>query len=335
MKIIIDAFGGDNAPVEIIKGAVEAVKLNNKISVILSGKADVIEQELKKYAYDTTRVEILAAEEVITNDETPTMAIRDKKESSLVKALMRLKEDDTVSAFVSAGSTGAVLTGAMLLVGRLEGISRPALAPILPTINNKQALLIDCGSNMDCKPEFLLQFAVMGSAYMSNVYGIKSPRIGLMSVGTEAEKGNALTKAAFELLKNSSLNFVGNMEARDALSGEYDVLVADGFVGNVALKTLEGAMGLIFTALKQSIMSSKMAKIGALLMKPALKKLKNRLDYTKMGGAPFLGCKKIVIKSHGAAVAHTITSTIMQADAMAEQDLVAKISAGLQNIANK
>lgn len=332
MKIIVDAFGGDNAPAEIIKGAVDALKQNTEIKIVLSGKNDVILNELEKYTFDNSRIEILDAQEVIENNEHPTMAIREKKESSLVKGLYRLKDDDEIAAMVSAGSTGAFLSGAMLIVGRLDGIDRPALAPILPTLTYGHTMLIDCGANMDCKPEYFVQFAVMGSAYMQSIFGIQSPKVGLLSVGTEDEKGNAQSKAAFELLKKAPVNFVGNMEARDAVSGDYDVLVADGFVGNVMLKSLEGATNLIMTALKQSVMERTLSKIGAVLMKPSLKKLKNRLDYNKLGGAPFLGCKKIVIKTHGSSKASTITATILQAASMAKQNLIEKIQTGLSSI---
>lgn len=333
MKIIVDAFGGDNAPVEIIKGAVEALNQSNEIKIVLSGKNDVISKELEKYTFDKNRIEILDSAEVIGNNEHPTLAIREKKESSLVKGLYRLKEDDEVAAMVSAGSTGAFLTGAMLIVGRLDGIDRPALAPVLPTLTYGHTMLIDSGANMDCKPEYLVQFAIMGSSYMQSIYGIQSPKVGLLSVGTEDEKGNAQSKAAFELLKNAPVNFVGNMEARDAVSGDYDVIVADGFVGNVMLKSLEGAMNLMLTGLKQSIMERTLSKIGAALMKPSFKKLKDRLDYTKMGGAPFLGCKKIVVKTHGSSKAQTIAAAILQAQSMAKQDLIEKIKSGLSKLA--
>ena len=332
MKVIVDAFGGDNAPSEIIKGAVEALKQSSDLKVVLSGKNDVILKELENYTFDNNRLEIMDAQEVIGNNEHPTVAIREKKDSSLVKGLYRLKDDEEIVAMVSAGSTGAFLTGAMLIVGRLDGIDRPALAPVLPTITYGNTMLIDCGANMDCKPEYLVQFAIMGSCYMQSVFGIETPRVGLVSVGTEDEKGNALTKAAFELLKAAPINFVGNMEARDAFSGEYDVLVTDGFVGNVMLKSVEGSMNLIMTALKQAIMERTMSKIGAALMKPSLKKLKSRLDYNQIGGAPFLGCKKIVIKTHGSAKAQTIKATILQAQAMAKQNLIEKIKTGLSKI---
>lgn len=332
MKILIDAFGGDNAPQEIVKGAVAALKKDSEVKVVLSGKQDAIQKELEKYQFDSNRLEILDAQEVISNDEQPTLAIREKKESSLVKGLYRLKEDSDIAAMVSAGSTGAFLTGAMLIVGRLEGIDRPALAPVLPTLTYGNTMLIDSGANMDCKPEYLVQFAVMGSAYMQAVHNIETPKVALLSVGTEDEKGNAQTKAAFELLKKAPINFVGNMEARDALSGDYDVLVADGFAGNILLKSIEGTVNMILSALKQSIMERTLSKIGAALMKPSFKKLKERLDYNKMGGAPFLGCKKIVIKTHGSSKAESIAAAILQAQTMAKMGLIEKIKSGLEKI---
>lgn len=332
MKLLVDAFGGDNAPIEIIKGAVNALDVDKDINIVLSGKQDVILKELEKYQFDQNRIEILDAQDIISNDEQPTLAIRAKKESSLVKGLYRLKEDSEIAAMISAGSTGAFLTGAMLILGRLDGIDRPALAPVLPTMTYGNTMLIDSGANMDCKPEYLVQFAVMGSAYMQAVHNIESPRVGLLSVGTEDEKGNAQTKAALELLKNAPINFLGNMEARDALSGEYDVLVADGFAGNILLKSIEGTVNLILTALKQAIQERTMSKVGALLMKPSFKKLKDRIDYNKMGGAPFLGCKKIVIKTHGSSKAESITAAILQAQTMAKMNLIEKIKSGLEKI---
>lgn len=335
MKIAVDAFGGDYAPAEIIKGCVEALKADSELSLLICGSESIIKEELNKYKInDFSRIEILDAREVITNHDVPTQAIREKKDSSLVKGLKRLKEDDEIKAFVSAGSTGAFLTGALLIAGRLDGIDRPALAPLLPTMDKKNVMLIDSGANMDCKPEYLLQFAVMGTAYMQAMYGIKSPRVALMSVGTEDSKGNEQTKEAFKLLADSKLNFVGNMEARDLLSGNYDVVVCDGFVGNVTLKTLEGSIYMVFGALKESIASSFKAKMGALLMKPALKQLKNRLDYTKVGGAPFLGCKKIVIKTHGSSKAVTVKAAILQAHTLAKNNLIEKIQSGISELSS-
>lgn len=332
MKICIDAFGGDNAPQEIIKGCVEALDRVKDFQLVIVGKQDAINAEIAKYKTDLSRVEVVDAADVITNEDTPTLAIREKKDSSLVKALRRVKEDDEVEGFVSAGSTGAVLTGALLIVGRLQGVDRPALAPVLPTIKRGYTLLVDCGANMDSKPEYLLQFAYMGAAYMKAALDIPNPRVALMNVGTEDKKGNELAKEAFALLKGAKLNFVGNMEARDSVSGEYDVLVCDGFVGNVALKSLEGASNLVMGALKQEVMSSFRAKIGAMIMKPAFRKLKHRLDYNRIGGAPFLGCKKVVVKAHGSSKADAFAAAVVQAYTMAKNKLPQSIEAALAQV---
>ncbi len=313
MKVIVDIFGGDYAPIEIVKGCVDALSIDKSVNLILSGDKTKVEAELGKYSVDRSRIEIIDAPEVITNDESPTSAIRAKRNSSLVMALDRLKTDPDAAGLVSAGSTGAVLTGAVLKLGRMEGVSRPALAPVLPTINkDKKVILIDCGANTDCKPEFLAQFALMGSAYMNKVFGIENPKVALLSNGAEDKKGNELTKAAFPLLKELPINFVGNLEARYVMSGEVDVVVSDGFDGNICLKSLEGTSTLIFDVLKQEIMAGAMSKIGYLFMKKAFKNLRNRLDYSKGGGALFLGCNKVVVKAHGTSKAITIANSIMQ-----------------------
>ncbi|MEG1805436.1 MAG: phosphate acyltransferase PlsX [Clostridia bacterium] len=313
-KIVLDAFGGDNAPIEIVKGAVNSVLSQNEFDVCLVGKEDVIKSELSKYKFDENRIEIINASEIVTNDDVPTDAIKNKKDSSLVVGLDSFKKRDDLVGFVSAGSTGAVLTGSIFKVGRIRGISRPALAPILPTVNGGNVLMLDIGANVDCKPEYLCQFAIMGTAYMRDVYKVNSPRVALLSNGTEDKKGNALTKEVFPLLKEmSGINFVGNMEAREILSGEYDVIVTDGFAGNVALKGTEGAVLTVLALLKQEIMSSFMSKIGALFLKKSFKNLKRKLDYNKSGGAPLLGIDKVVVKSHGSSKAVSITASLKQA----------------------
>lgn len=323
MKIVLDVFGGDYAPSEILKGAVMALNCEKPISLVLTGKADIIEKELKALACDMSRVEIVNAEDIITNEDVPTTAIRSKKNSSLAVALNELKNREDAAGMVSAGSTGAVLAGGIFILGRIKGISRPALAPILPTVKGTNVLLIDCGANVDCKSVNLCDFALMGSAYMKSVYKIESPRVALLSNGVEDKKGNELNKEAFKLLKEmKSVNFVGNMEARGCLSGDYDVLVTDGFAGNIALKSLEGTAVSIFSLLKQEINSSLRAKIGALFMKPALKSLKKKLDYNNNGGAPFLGVEKIIVKSHGASKAKSICASILQVKQMADSGLV-------------
>lgn len=326
MKIVLDVYGGDYAPTEILKGAVMALNCEKPISLVLTGKEDEIKRELELLGCDMSRVEIIDAPEVITNDDVPTTAIRSKKNSSLVAALTALKEREDCVGMVSAGSTGAVLAGSIFILGRIKGISRPALAPLLPTLPGGEVLLIDCGANVDCKPQNLVDFAIMGSAYMKHVRGIKEPRVALLSNGVEDKKGNELNKEAFKLLSQTSgINFVGNMEARDCLFGEYDVLVTDGFAGNIALKSIEGTALFILKALKESIKGFK-AKLGALLLKDTLKGMMKRLDYNNIGGAPFLGVEKLVVKSHGSSKARAICASILQVKSMAEAQLVKQIS---------
>jgi len=282
MKIVVDIFGADNSPIEIVKGCVDSLK-NDGFDLVLSGDKTIIQNELKKYKYDDKRIDFLDCPQVITNDMKPTDAIRDYKDSSLVKALDLLKTDDAVQGMFSAGNTGAVLVGGTFRIGRINGIDRPALGPLLPTVNDGRFCLIDCGANVDCKPEYLLQFAVLGDCYMRAMLGLDKPRIGLVSNGTEDKKGNEQTKAAFELLKNSGLNFVGNMEARDALSGDYDVLVCDGFVGNVLLKMLEGTAKMVMTKLKDTLLSGGVGtKIGAALVKKKAYETKRKNELSRI-----------------------------------------------------
>lgn len=330
MKVVVDVFGADHSPQALVEGAVDALNELKELEVILVGDETLIKAELGKLKTDLSRVETVDAKEVITNDDSPTAAIKTKKDSSLVKAFEVLKTRDDVAGMVSAGSTGAVLTGGIFKLGRLDGVKRPALAPILPTKTGGDVCLIDCGANVDCRAEFLTQFALMGSCYMKAVYGIERPRVALVSVGVEDKKGNELTKEAFKALKELPINFVGNMEARDALSGDYDVLVTDGFVGNVLLKSVEGAVGLVMSMLKKEIMSSAAAKIGALLMKKPFKRLKKAMDYHARGGAPFLGVEKVLVKAHGGSNALAIKAAIFQVVKMTEQNLVRSISEELK-----
>jgi len=312
VTIVVDGYGGDNAPFEIVKGCVLSVNAYENLNIFLVGKEQELKTLLSQYSYNKNRITIVPANEVISNEEAPVEAVRTKKDSSLLVALEHLKKNDEISGLVSAGSTGAVLTGGFLKIGRFEGISRPALCPILPTVNNRQVALIDCGANMDATSENLMHFAIMGSLYMQCVYGIKNPRVALLNVGVEEHKGNNLTKEAYEKLKTLPINFIGNMEARDALSGKYDVIVADGFSGNVLLKGIEGAVSVSFKMLKNEIKSSKFAIFGSLFMKPAFKKLKEKLNYSNYGGSPFLGLKKTIIKSHGSSDAISIKASIKQ-----------------------
>ena len=312
VTVIVDGYGGDNAPFEVVKGCVLSVNAYENLNIFLVGKEKELKELLAKYSYNKTSINIIPANEVISNEEAPVEAIRTKKNSSLVVALEHLKQNDKVNGLVSAGSTGAVLSGGFLKIGRFSGISRPALCPILPTVNNGQVALIDCGANMDATSENLVHFALMGSLYMQCMYDIKNPRVALLNVGVEEHKGNSLAKETYEKLKTLPINFVGNMEARDALSGKYDVIVADGFSGNVLLKGLEGAVSVSFKMLKDEVKNSKPAMFGALFMKKAMKKLKSKLNYSNYGGSPFLGAKKIIIKRHGYSDAISIKTSIKQ-----------------------
>ena len=326
MRIVLDAFGGDNAPTEVVAGAVKALGMDDSLEIVLVGKEAVLTELLAEY--DTPkRISICNAEDVIDCNEAPAVAVRRKKDSSIVKMFGELERADGA---VSAGSTGAVLAGGVFLCGRIKGVKRPALCPVLPTVKGGHVILADCGANTDCKPEYLLQFAQMGAAYMQCLYGVKSPRIGLLSNGAEEEKGNELVKFTHALLKASGLNFVGNAEARDILSGDYDVIVADGFDGNVALKSAEGTAGAVFTLLKEGINGSLRAKIGALLLKPVLKKIKKTMDYTEYGGAAFVGINKPLVKVHGSAKAKTFAAAIVQCAEMARGNLIAKLSEALR-----
>lgn len=334
MKIVIDVLGGDYSPDEIVKGAVTAVNLIDEVEIILTGDETKIKEILNDIGYKGNKIEIVHAPEEISCDESPTMAIRRKTESSLVKALTILKERDDVVGMISAGSTGAVLAGGLFIVGRIDGVKRPALAPFLPTVKkDKKTLLIDCGANVDCKPEYLQQFAIMGSIYVNAMRGIKDPKVALISNGVEDHKGNEQIHQSFELLKNTKdINFVGNMEARELLSGEFDVLVCDGFTGNVAMKTAEGTINTFQNVLKQEIKSSGLkAKLGALALKKTFKNLKHRINYTEVGGSPFLGLNKILIKSHGSSKAKTIYSCILQVMEIHKSNYIENMKKGIAN----
>lgn len=330
MKVVVDAFGGDNAPLEIVEGAVMALNKHKDLEIILCGK----EKEIKKILGNRTeRIEIVNAEDVITNDDQPTEAIRHKKDSSLVKAYDVLKERDDVIGLVSAGSTGAVLVGAIMKIGRIKGISRPALAPILPTKKNSDVIIIDSGANIDCKPINLLHFALMGSAYYSIIYKKDAPRVALLNNGTEEEKGNELAKETYPLLKTAPINFIGNKEGRDFMSGDVDVMVTDGFAGNALLKGTEGAVGAVLSILKHSIKSHFMSKIGYLFMRKTFKEIRNRIDIlSKHGGSPLLGCKKLVVKNHGSCKRNNILSSIEQTIILHENHLNQKIEEAIEKL---
>ncbi len=328
VKVALDAMGGDNAPVEIIKGAVEAVEQEKKIKVFLVGKEDVIKEELKKYTYPAEQIEIVPASQVIETAEPPVNAIRSKKDSSIVKALHLVKEGQC-DAFVSAGSTGAVLVGGQVLVGRAKGVERPPLAPLIPT-ENGVSLLIDCGANVDARPSHLVQFAKMGSIYMKNIMNVPNPRVAIVNIGAEEEKGNALVKETFPLLKEcKDINFIGSIEARDIPAGAADVIVCEAFVGNVILKLYEGVGATLLKKVKGGMMSSLRSKIGALLVKPALKQTLKSFDLDEYGGAPLLGLKGLVVKTHGSSKAVEIRNTILQCVTFKEQGIIEKIKESL------
>ncbi len=313
MKFVLDALGGDNSPWAIVDGVALALKKYNDIEYVITGNKAEIEKYIKEKKYNFSNVEIVNAPDEIDCNDVPTVAIRTKKDSSLVVALDLLKKDEEINALISTGSTGAILTGGFLKIGRIKGVSRPALCPVLPTKKGTNVLLIDCGANADCKPVNLCHFAVMGSIYFKELFGVENPRVALVNIGTEDAKGNELIKQTFPLMQKMPINFVGNMEARDALSGDYDVLVCDGFTGNVLLKSTEGAVSLVMSEMKTAFKSSLKAMLGAKLAMKSLKKLKNKLDYNKYGGSPFIGCSKTIIKSHGSSKAETILASIEQA----------------------
>ena len=332
MKIVIDCYGADYSPDELVKGAITSVNLIEDLEIILTGKKDEIQRVIDEIGYKGDKLTIVDSPDVISCDESPTMAIRRKTGSSLVSALKILKENDDVVGMISAGSTGAVLAGGLFTIGRMEGVKRPALAPLLPTMKGGQTLLIDCGANVDCKPEYLKQFAIMGSIYVEAMLGIKNPRVGLISNGVEDHKGNEQIHQTFELLKNTpEINFVGNMEAREMLSGDYDVLVCDGFIGNVALKTAEGTLNMFMHTMKKEITGGGLrAKLGYLFMKKALKNMKKTLNYTEVGGSPFLGIEKILVKSHGSSKAKTIYSCVRQVIDIHKSNYIEKMREGIK-----
>ena len=324
VKVAVDAMGGDNAPAEIVKGAVEAIQAEKKIKVFLVGKEEQVKAELAKYTYPQEQVEVVNATEVIAMAEPPVAAIRSKKDSSIVKGLYMVREGKC-DAFVSAGSTGAVLAGGQVIVGRSKGVERPPLAPLIPT-EKGASLLIDCGANVDARPSQLVQFAKMGSVYMENVMGIKKPRVGIVNIGAEEEKGNALVKETVPLLKEcSDINFIGSIEARDIPAGAADVVVCEAFVGNVVLKLYEGVGATLISKVKSGMMVNLRSKIGALLVKPALKQTLKAFDLEQYGGAPLLGLKGLVVKTHGSSKAVEIKNTILQCLTFKEQDINGKI----------
>ncbi|MDO4478541.1 MAG: phosphate acyltransferase PlsX [Lachnospiraceae bacterium] len=324
IRIVLDAMGGDNAPVSTIEGAVDALKEKDGFELVLVGREEAIKAELAKYDYPKDRIEIRHAEEVIEMCEAPAAAIHNKKDSSIVVGMKMIRKGEA-DAFVSAGSTGAVLVGGQILVGRLKGVERPPLACLVPT-EKGMACMIDCGANVDARPSWLVQFARMGSVYMKDFMKVENPRVGILNIGAEEEKGNSLVKETFPLLKAcSDINFIGSVEARDIPGGYADVIVTDAFSGNVALKMYEGTASTLLKVVKGSMMTSLKTKIGALLIKDALKSTMKKYDATAYGGAPLLGLNGLVVKTHGSSKAKEIRISILQCLTFCEERINDKI----------
>ena len=327
-RVALDAMGGDNAPVEMVKGAVEAVQKRNDIQVLLTGKEEILKEELAKYTYPDEKIHIVNATEVIETAEPPVKAIRSKKDSSLVTA-MKLVRNGEADAFVSAGNSGAVLVGGQLLVGKIKGVERPPLAPLIPTLKGV-SLLIDCGANVDARPSHLVQFAKMGSIYMENIMGIKNPKVAIVNVGLEEEKGNQLVKETYPLLKAcKDINFIGSIEARNIPNGDADVIVCDAFVGNVILKLYEGTAKMLLSKVKTTLMSSLKTKIGALLIKNSLSDTMKSFDAKQYGGAPLIGLNGLVVRTHGNAKAMEVKNSLLQCVKFQREKVNEKIIASI------
>ncbi|MBP0724876.1 phosphate acyltransferase PlsX [Bacillus sp. RG28] len=326
MRLAIDAMGGDHAPKAIVEGAMLAVEKLENITITLIGD----ESKIRPYLTNDKNIQIIHTDEVIEGTDEPVRAVRRKKNASLVLMANEVKEG-RADACISAGNTGALMTAGLFVVGRMEGVERPALSPTLPTVDGKGFVFLDVGANVDAKAEHLLQYAIMGSVYAEQVRGINKPRIGLLNVGTEDKKGNELAKQTFELLKKSNLNFIGNVEARDLMDGVADVVVTDGYSGNIALKAIEGTALTMFSLLKDALLSSFTSKILAALLKPQLKGLKKKMDYSEYGGAALFGLKSPVIKAHGSSDAYGFFNAIKQAQTMVDQRVVHLVSKHMES----
>lgn len=320
MKIAVDGMGGDNAPKEIIEGVVKALEEFGDLSIQLYGH----EEQMKPYLEGHDRLTVIHCEEIIESTDDPVRAVRRKKDSSMVQMAQAVKEG-RADACVSAGNTGALMSAGLFVVGRIDGVDRPALAPTLPTIDGKGFVMLDMGANAEAKPEHLVQYAVMGSIYAEKVRGIQNPTVGLLNIGTEEKKGNELTKAAFPLLKEAPINFIGNVESRDLLNGAADVVVTDGFTGNMVLKTIEGTAMNVFAMIKDVFMTSAKTKVAAFLVKDEVRGLKGMLDYSEYGGAGLFGLKAPVIKAHGSSNANAMFNAIRQTRTMVEFDVTGTI----------
>ena len=323
MRIILDGMGGDNAPGAVVEGAVLASEVIEH-EIVIIGQEELINHELKRHKYNHKKITVADAREVITNEEAPVRAVRSKKDSSIVKGINMVKSGEG-DIFISAGSTGALLSGGLFILGRIQGIDRPALACIYPIIGGEASLLVDAGANAECKPNNLLEFGIMGNIYMEKVIGRKTPRVGLVNIGTEAAKGNTLTKAAYELLEQSNMNFIGNVEAREVPKSACDVIVCDGFTGNVVLKLTEGLAWNILQVIKKKFTDGVKAKLGAALLIDKLGELKKEFDYSEYGGAPILGVKGPIVKMHGSSSANAVKYTILKGIPFVEENVVETI----------
>lgn len=333
IKILLDAMGGDNAPSVTVEGAVSALEADKEIYLVLTGRQSEVEAELKKYKYDASRLEIVDCPEVIDMNDIPTVAIKTKRNSSLATAFWMLKKQDDICALVTAGSTGATIVGGQTILGRIRGINRAALCPAVPNSRGGFTLLCDCGANAECKPVMLCQFAVLAAAYAKVGFGIENPKVGLLNNGTEEHKGDPLHQETYKYLSQmKGINFIGNIEGRDIMMGDCDIAVADGFSGNIALKSMEGCGKLVLGVMKKEFSSTLSSKIGYLFAKKAINNMRGQLDFDKFGGALLLGLKKVVVKSHGSSKAQTIAASIANAAQIYRKGLVPQVESMLEQV---
>lgn len=324
-KIIVDGMGGDNAPASVCAGVASALVKDKDIYIILTGRKEELERELSKHSYPADRLEIVDCPDVIDMNDIPTEAVK-KKNSSLMQAFWMLRKNDDTAALVTAGSTGATIVGGQLILGRIRGIKRPALTPAVPNVRGRMTILCDCGANAECKPSMLCQFAVMGSAYATAGFGIENPKVGLLNNGTEEHKGDPVHQQAYQYLKNmKGINFIGNIEGRDINTADVDVVVSDGFSGNIALKTMEGTAKMILKTMKKQLTADFRSKLGALMCRKAIKRMRDDLDFEAAGGAMLLGVKKVVVKNHGTSTGVSICNAILKAAELYRSGLIEKV----------